>query len=108
MPTGPAACIGDMVICPMQTPTPAGPIPHAGSPLVGPPPMPPVLIGGKPAATVGVQNICVGPAPIPNPFTMGSMTVLIGGKPALRVGDQGSHPGSVISPPGVPTVIIGG
>lgn len=108
MPTGPAATIGDMVVCPMVTPVGPATVPHVGSPLVGPPPVPPVLIGGKPAATVGVQNLCVGPAPIPNPFMIGSVTVLIGGKPALRVGDQGAHPGSVITGPGVPTVIIGG
>lgn len=108
MPPGPAATIGDMVICPLITPVGPATVPHVGSPLVGAPPVPPVMIGGKPAATVGCQNLCVGPAPIPNPFTMGSMTVMIGGKPALRVGDMGSHPGSAIGPPGVPTVIIGG
>jgi uncharacterized Zn-binding protein involved in type VI secretion len=108
MPTGPAATIGDMTVCPLVTPVGPATVPHVGGPLVGPPPMPPVLIGGKPAATAGVQCLCAGPAPIPNPFAMGSTTVLIGKKPALRVGDQGSHPGSVIMPPGVPTVIIGG
>ena len=105
----PAAVIGDMVVCPMQTPTPAGPVPHVGSPLVpmGAPPL--VLAMGKPIATMGgVQNICAGPAPIPNPFPMpGSPMVLVGGKPALRVGDSGAHPGSKITGPGAATVLIG-
>lgn len=108
MPPGPAATLGDMVICPLQTPVGPAVVPHVGSPLVGAPPVPPVLIGGKPAATAGVQNLCAGPSPIPNPFAMGSLTVFIGGKAALRVGDLGSHPGSSITGPGVPTVIIGG
>ena len=108
MPAGPAACIGDMVVCPMQTPTPAGPVPHVGSPLVGSPPAPPVLINGTPAATVPAQNICAGPAPIPNPVPAGSTTVMIGGKPAIRITDLPSHPGSTITPAGPRTVIIGG
>ncbi|MEA3077295.1 MAG: hypothetical protein QOF60_2203 [Actinomycetota bacterium] len=103
----PAARIGDPTMCPMQTPTPAGPVPHVGTPLIGAPPMPPVMIGGMPAATMGCQCICAGPAPIPNPYPKGSLTVLIGGKPALRMGDMGSHPGSQIMA-GAPTVMIGG
>jgi uncharacterized Zn-binding protein involved in type VI secretion len=109
MPTGPAATIGEMAPCPLQTPTPGGPVPHVGGPLVGPPPMPPVLAGGKPVATAGCQTMCVTPAgPVPNPYANGSKTVMISGKPALRVGDMGSHPGSAIAGPGAPTVIIGG
>ncbi len=96
----------------MQTPTPGGPVPHVGGPLTGAPPAPPVLIAGQPAATVGCQTMCATPAgPVPNVYTMGSTSVLIGGKPALRVGDMGTqaaHPGSMIAPPGAPTVIIGG
>jgi uncharacterized Zn-binding protein involved in type VI secretion len=103
----PAARIGDATVCPMQTPTPGGPVPHVGTPLIGAPPVPPVLIGGAPAATLGCQCICAGPAPIPNPYPMGSATVFIGGKPALRMGDMGSHPGSKIVV-GAPTVMIGG
>ena len=29
----PAARLGDMHTCPMQTPTPGGPIPHVGGPI---------------------------------------------------------------------------
>jgi uncharacterized Zn-binding protein involved in type VI secretion len=98
-----------MVVCPMQTPTPAGPIPHVGTPLIPMGNVPLVLAGGKPVATMGaVQNICAGPAPIPNPFPKpGSPTVLVGNMPVLRVGDMGAHPGSVIQGPGALTVLIG-
>ena len=41
----PAARVGDMHTCPMQTPTLAGPIPHVGGPVL-PPGCPTVLIGG--------------------------------------------------------------
>lgn len=69
----PAARIGDMHTCPMQTPgTP--PIPHVGGPIVGPG-SPTVLIGGVPAAVVGDSCVCVGP---PDAIAMGCMTVLIG------------------------------
>lgn len=54
----PAARLGDMHICPMQTPgTP--PIPHVGGPItMG---SPTVLIGNQPAARVGDMATCVGP-----------------------------------------------
>ncbi|MDD5675176.1 MAG: PAAR domain-containing protein [Chitinivibrionales bacterium] len=68
----PAACMGDMHVCPMVTPgTP--PIPHVGGPITlgstG------VLIGGKPAARMGDMAVCVGP---PSTIILGCMTVLIG------------------------------
>lgn len=68
----PAARMGDMHTCPMQTPgTP--PIPHVGGPIIlG---SPTVLIGGTPAARVGDQCTCVGP---PDVIAMGEFTVLIG------------------------------
>jgi uncharacterized Zn-binding protein involved in type VI secretion len=54
----PAARMGDMHTCPMQTPgTP--PIPHVGGPItMG---SPTVLIGNQPAARVGDMCTCVGP-----------------------------------------------
>jgi uncharacterized Zn-binding protein involved in type VI secretion len=71
----PAARLGDMHLCPGQTPgTP--PIPHAGGPILGPG-VPTVLIGGKPAAVVGDQALCVGPPDAIAP--PGCPTVMIGG-----------------------------
>ncbi len=98
----PAARIGDMHTCPLSTPgTP--PIPHVGGPIVGPPGGAPVLIGGQPAACVGMTCTCVGP---PDTIAMGSATVLINGRPAARLGDSTGHGGAIIA--GAPTVIIGG
>jgi uncharacterized Zn-binding protein involved in type VI secretion len=95
-----AARIGDMHLCPMQTPgTP--PIPHVGGPVVGPG-CPTVLIGGMPAAVVGDMAVCAGP---PDTIAAGSATVLIGGKPAARQGDTTAHGGSIVA--GLPTVMIG-
>ncbi len=99
----PAARLFDMHTCPMQTPSPAGPIPHVGGPITGPG-CPTVLIGGLPAAVMGDMCICVGP---PDTIIKGSVTVLIGGKPAARLGDTTAHGGSILSP-GCPTVLIGG
>ncbi len=95
----PAARLGDMHTCPMQTPgTP--PIPHVGGPIsTG---APTVLIGGQPAARVGDLAVCVGP---PDTIAMGSATVLIAGQPAARMGDSTAH-GGVITV-GLPTVQIG-
>lgn len=96
----PAARVGDMHTCPMQTPgTP--PIPHVGGPIL-PPGAPTVLIGSQPAATMGDMCTCVGP---PDSIVQGSMTVLIGGKPAARMGDMTAHGGSIVA--GLPTVLIG-
>lgn len=99
----PAARLLDMHTCPMQTPSPAGPIPHVGGPITGPG-IPNVLIGMMPAAVVGDMATCVGP---PDVIAKGSATVLICGRPAARVGDSTSH-GGTITPPGCPTVMIGG
>lgn len=96
----PAACAGDMHICPMMTPgTP--PVPHVGGPIL-PPGFPTVLIGGKPAARVGDPCTCAGP---PDSIAAGSGTVLIGGKPAARMGDTTAHGGTILA--GCPTVLIG-
>ena len=87
----------------MQTPTPAGPVPHVGGPIAGPG-CPTVLIGCMPAAVIGDMAVCVGP---PDTIAKGSATVMFGGKPAARVGDSTAH-GGTIMPPGCPTVMIGG
>jgi len=47
----PAACLGDMTVCPAVTPG-VPPIPHVGGPITGPG-NPTVLIGGRPAVTLG-------------------------------------------------------
>lgn len=96
-----AARVGDMHICPMQSPAPV-PVPHVGGPIL-PPGVPTVLIGSMPAAVVGGMCVCVGP---PDSIVMGSMTVTIGGQPAARMGDSTAHGGSIAI--GCPTVIIGG
>ena len=97
----PAARVGDMHTCPMQTPGLPS-IPHVGGPVL-PPGCPTVLIGGMPAARVGDMAVCVGP---PDLIVRGSSTVLIGGKPAARMGDTTAHGGTIVS--GCPTVVIGG
>ncbi|WP_346854002.1 PAAR domain-containing protein [uncultured Draconibacterium sp.] len=97
----PAARIGDMHTCPMQTPAFPSPIPHVGGPVIGPG-VPNVLIGGLPAAVVGDMCTCVGP---PDPIAQGSVTVLIGGRPAARLGDTTGHGGKITL--GFPTVLIG-
>jgi uncharacterized Zn-binding protein involved in type VI secretion len=69
----PAARMGDMHTCPMQTPgTP--PIPHVGGPILKGSAT--VLIGNQPAARQGDMATCVGP---PDTIASGSPTVLIGG-----------------------------
>lgn len=94
-----AARISDMHICPMVTVL----VPHVGGPIL-PPGCPTVLIGGLPAARMGDMCACTGP---PDSIVKGSATVFIGGMPAARVGDITAH-GGTISPPGCPTVMIGG
>lgn len=98
----PAARVGDMHTCPMQDPTPVGPKPHVGGPIL-PPGCPTVLIGGLPAARSGDMATCAGP---PDAIAMGSATVLIGGMPAARMGDQTAHGGVIAA--GFPQVLIGG
>lgn len=97
----PAARVGDMHVCPMQTPA-VVPIPHVGGPIMGPG-VPTVLIGGMPASVVGDMALCIGP---PDSIAMGSSTVMIGGKPAARMGDSSTHGGVIML--GYPTVMIGG
>jgi uncharacterized Zn-binding protein involved in type VI secretion len=97
----PAARVGDMHTCPMQTPA-VPPVPHVGGPIL-PPGCPTVLIGGMPAACMGDMATCVGP---PDSIIKGSATVLIGNKPAARMGDNTAHGGVIVV--GCPTVMIGG
>ncbi|MES4909049.1 MULTISPECIES: PAAR domain-containing protein [unclassified Streptomyces] len=81
------------------------PTAHPGT--VGPPGEPTVLIGGRPAATVGTPHQCGSPAHPPSRIEPpGSSTVLIGGQPAARVGDTAGC-GSPITT-GCPSVQIGG
>jgi uncharacterized Zn-binding protein involved in type VI secretion len=93
----PAARVSDMHSCPMVT----GVVPHVGGPIL-PPGVPTVLIGGKPAATVGDMCVCNGP---PDRIAQGSATVLIGGRRAARLGDRTDHGGMITH--GAPTVLIG-
>ncbi len=95
----PAACVGDMHVCPMVT----GVVPHVGGPVL-PPGTLTVMIAGRPAATATGMCVCVGP---PDMIAKGSATVLIGNLPAARVGDTCAHGGTVVGP-GAPTVMIGG
>ncbi len=69
----PAARVGDMHTCPMQTPG-VPPVPHVGGPIL-PPGSPTVLIGGMPAARMGDMATCVGP---PDTIVGGCPTVIIG------------------------------
>jgi len=70
----PAARLGDMHTCPMQTPA-TPPIPHVGGPIAMSS-APTVLIGNMPAACVGDMATCVGPPDTIAP--PGCPTVLIG------------------------------
>jgi uncharacterized Zn-binding protein involved in type VI secretion len=98
----PAARVGDMHTCPMQTPgTP--PIPHAGGPIL-PPGCIKVLIGNMPAARATDKALCVAPAP--DVILKGSLKVLIGNLPAARMGDTTAHGGTITV--GYPKVQIGG
>jgi uncharacterized Zn-binding protein involved in type VI secretion len=92
----PAARVGD----------PTG---HAG--VLGPPLVPTVLIGGRPAATVGTMHTCPVPPPAgPHPPTPvvppGCPTVLVGGMFAARLGDLTGCGAPIVA--GAPTVMIGG
>jgi len=98
----PAARLGDMHTCPMQTPAVPSPIPHVGGPITGPG-VANVLIANVPASVVGDVAVCTGP---PDTIVKGSATVVIGGRPAARLGDTTVH-GGVITV-GCPNVLIGG
>jgi uncharacterized Zn-binding protein involved in type VI secretion len=73
-----------------------------------------VLIGGQPAALLGMSmHACSFPAPVPHPPSVFAPApgapptkVLINGMPVARVGDMAAC-GATILPPGAPTVIIG-
>jgi uncharacterized Zn-binding protein involved in type VI secretion len=95
----PAARVGDMHVCPMQSPT-TPPVPHVGGPVL-PAGAPTVLIAGQPAARVGDMCTCTGP---PDSIVQGSSTVTVGGAPAARMGDSTAHGGSIVA--GCPTVLI--
>ncbi len=84
----PAARMGDMHTCPMQTPgTP--PIPHVGGPItLG---SMTVMIAKKPAARVGDMCTCTGP---PDSIAMGCNTVLIGDSSAGGGGAGSSGSGT--------------
>ena len=97
---GIAARVGDTHICPMAAP-PAVP-PHVGGPII-PPGVATVMIGNKPAATVGDKCVCTGAM---DSIVQGSSTVFINKKKAARAGDQTAHGGTIMS--GWPTVFIGG
>ena len=58
----PAARVGDMHTCPMVTPPP-----HVSGPIL-PPGCPTVLIGGMPAARVGVTWLPVSARPMRSPW----------------------------------------
>lgn len=102
----PAATMGDKIIAVdihiILIPTPGGPVPtplpHPFNGIITSGCATNVMIGGKPAATVGSIAINTPPhIPQGGPFQipptnqgtifMGSMTVMIGGKPAARMGD---------------------
>src|SRR6478672_8434706 len=107
MPGPPAAKMGDKVVGVdihiILIPSPGGPVPtplpHPFNGILDSSLSTNVLIGGKPAATLGsiAHNIPshipqVGPFQVP-PTNMGtvikgSMTVMINGKPAARAGDM--------------------
>ena len=82
---------------------------HPG--IVAGPGVPTVLIGGKPAATVGTLHTCMFPPPAgphpPSPIIPpGCPTVLIGGQPAARMGDMSACGAPILL--GELTVLIGG
>ncbi|MFF4752191.1 PAAR domain-containing protein [Streptomyces sp. NPDC002514] len=79
---------------------------HPG--VIGPTGEPTVLIGGRPAATVGTAHQCSSPAAhAPSALAPpGSSSVLIGGRPAARVGDAAGCGSPITS--GCPSVQIGG
>lgn len=103
----PAATMGDRITAVdthiILIPAPPGPpiptpLPHPFNGIIDSGCVPTVLIGGKPAATVGSGAMNTPPhIPQGGPFSVpptnratimtGSATVMIGGKPAARTGD---------------------
>ncbi|HLT37436.1 MAG TPA: PAAR domain-containing protein [Enhygromyxa sp.] len=92
-----ASRVTDTIGCPGSSP-----VPHVGGFIVGPG-VPTVVIGHRPAATVGTPCACVVPAG--NVINGGSGTVTIAHQPAARAGDPTSHGGSITG--GCPNVEIG-
>ncbi|MEU3225855.1 PAAR domain-containing protein [Streptomyces sp. NPDC006976] len=84
----------------------ADPTGHPGT--VGPPGVISVLIGGRPAATVGTPHQCASPLVHPPSVIAppGSTSVFIGGRPAARVGDLSACGSPIVA--GCATVLIGG
>jgi uncharacterized Zn-binding protein involved in type VI secretion len=98
--TLPAARLTDLHLCALPSvPPPPSPVPI---PILQPG-APTVLIGNLPAARMGDLTAA---AP-PHPIIKGSATVLICNQPAARVADNCAC-GGVITPPCMPTVLIGG
>ena len=94
-----AARIGDMHVCPMQTPP--VPIPHVGGPITSPIPGKPCLIGNMPAAGQNSMCVCVGPPDM----VIAVRNVLVNNIPLARMGDSTVHGGSIVI--GCPTVLVG-
>ena len=95
----PAARVGDICLqqsphchAPIHPPAPVPtPVAHPAIPLALASGVPTVLIGGRPAATVGSTSTpCMLPGCVPagpGVVVHGATRVLIGGSPAARVGD---------------------
>lgn len=98
-----AAVIGNMFVCPLQTPA-TPPIPHAGGVINKGEPT--VLICNMPAARVSDTVTCAGVPPHPDTIIKGSSTVFINKLPAAYLGSTTACGGSIVM--GVPTVMIGG
>lgn len=93
----PAARVGDFHVCPLCS----GSVPHIGGQLLDGNSS--ILVGGRPAATVGSLCVCQGAT---DTVTQGSATVLLGGRPAARTGDGTAHGGVITG--GEFSVLVGG
>jgi uncharacterized Zn-binding protein involved in type VI secretion len=93
-----AARLTDNHVCAMVT----GVVPHVGGPIIAPC-MPPVLIGGLPAARITDMCVCAGG---PDVIVRGSATVYTGGLNQARFLDNTAHGGVIIM--ACWTVIVGG
>ena len=83
----PASRQGDPHACPLCE----GLKPHVGGKITGG--ISKVMIGGRPAATIGASCQCQ--SPTVNSVTSGSTKVLIGGLSAARRGDTTAHGGAI-------------
>lgn len=93
----PAARIGDAHICPITIP-----LPHVGGPVMGPPPIGLVLIGGLPAAMMGTTCTCMVGVDV---IALGCPFVLVNFRPIAFMGSATAHAGMVTT--GWPTVVVG-